>query len=115
MKALSDYLMPQFTDEQQHKIFNLTLYATNTSELYRNHFLGLQKALYKKYLSGQFAEEQATKAFYNTIPRMLKAYEKEFGDKHRLSEAEKQALATELREHYTIDFELYPNGGYVDI
>jgi hypothetical protein len=116
MKAISDMeIYDNFTEEQQHKIWNLALYAVNTGELYRSSYSGTQKSLYKKYLKGEYVEEQANKAFYNTISTVLKMYEREFDEKHRLTEVEKQALASEIRSHYTQDFDLYPNGGLLAV
>jgi len=107
--------MTHFTDEQQHKLFDLSLYAVNTGELYRSSYANTQKSLYKKFLKGEYVEEQANKAFYNTIPVILRMFARELGVQYRLSEIEKQALAAEIRDHYTRDFELYPNGGLLAV
>ena len=116
MKALTDYAtdikLQDLTEDQQHNIFNLALYAVNTGDLYRNKFKPTQENLYKKYLSGDYDETQATKAFLNYIPTVLKLYEKEMGERPHLNQNERVLLAQEIKEHYTVDFDLYPEGGY---
>ncbi len=116
MKALSDMdTYESLTEEQQHKIWDLALYAVNTGELYRSHFAGTQKNLYKKYLKREYVEEQADKAFYNTIPLILRMYAKECDESLKLTETEKRALASEIRDYYTRDFNLHPNGGLLAV
>lgn len=115
MTTLTDMIDTQIkyslSDEQCHKVWDLALWAINTGELFRSTFSGIQKNLYKKYINGELAEAQAKKAFINTIPKVLKMHNSESKFKYTLNNSEKEVVAEELLCHYTMDFELYPNGG----
>ena len=102
-------------EEQRHRAWDLALYAVNTVELYRSTYAGIQRSLYKKYIKGEYNEEQANKAFYNTVPTVIRLWNRELNDNLRLTEAEKRVVATEIREHYDMDFELYTNGGLIAV
>lgn len=115
MNTLSDIMTNtthlRLTEEERHYAFDVVLFAINTSELYRNTFLGISKNLYKKYLHNDYDEFQAKRAFEHTIPKIMQMYHKEINPSIRLNAAMKEIVTQELLNHYTGDFELHPDGG----
>lgn len=98
------------------EIHELSLYAINTSYLYNNYFSSIQHNLYRNFLKNEYVPELAQKSILNILSIVERQYVKEFCTKEfkfNFNTDEKKELANVILSHYVMDFELYPNGGYL--
>lgn len=91
-------VIPEAIDKDA--VRELELYATNDSTLYRQRFDIIAKNLGKKKKAGKFDKTLAVKAYLNSVPDIVKKYNKEFGSDISFDKETKVALAKELLSGY---------------
>ena len=91
--------------EDAATIRELELFIINDADIYRQRITPIIKNYKRKIAKGVFDEKLAIKGFVYAVNDGIKAYNKEFGSKIRLSSGDKTKLAGMLLDRYTEEIE----------
>lgn len=96
----------------EEKMTDMYLWSVNTGRLYDIIHPKIVE-LYNAFLTGKYSAQAGMRAFSRIVETGITMHNREREYSYFLSDEEKEMLASDMLDHYTRDFDLYPKGGYI--